>query len=172
MGIFFFSAKCGKGEMFQFLSPVEEFTLNSPTVTLVISGMFKGYCDYRDSIVWPALPSRTEGGMIFPGIHRIEALEDDSIYSCVSPLPASLTEVSPEMFKLEHHQYNEGDTPSFSAEQNHVAVIVMSGLASCMGVNYSAGQKIDVINSEITLNVIESGHFVVYRNLAGTQEPA
>lgn len=171
MGIFFFSAKCGKGEMFQFLSPVEEFTLNSPTVTLVISGVFKGHCVYRDSIIWPALPSRTEGGMIFPGMHRIESLEDDSIYSCVSPLPASLTEVTPDMFKLDHLQYNAGDTPSFSTEHNHVAVIVMSGLASCGGINYSAGQKIDVINNEITLNVIDGGHFVVYRNLKENQEP-
>lgn len=168
MGIFFFSAKCGKGEMFQFLSPVEEFTLNSPTVTLVISGVFKGYCAYRDSIIWPALPSRTEGGMSFPGMHRIESLEDDSIYSCVSPLPASLTEVTPDMFKLTHHHYVEGESATFSAADGNVAVIVMSGVFSCNGTNSTAGQKINVGSDQISISAVEAGHVVSYCDTSKT----
>ena len=171
LGIMYFSIIKDSGQYFEFVSPLKEFTLDSPTVPVVIKGSFQGENRNRTLVVWPALPARTEGGMAFPGKHRLTSLEDGSIYACVCELPKNLTEVTPDMFKLTHHYYVEGETASFSAADGDVAVIVMSGLASCGGVNYSAGQKIDVINSEITLNVIEGGHFVVYRNLEEIKEP-
>lgn len=172
LGIMYFSIIKDSGQYFEFVSPLKEFTLDSPTVPVVIKGSFQGENRNRTLVVWPALPARTEGGMAFPGKHRLTSLEDGSIYACVCELPRNLTEVTPDMFKLTHHHYVEGEPATFSAADGYVAVIVMSGVFSCDGTNYTAGQKINVGSDQISISAVEAGHVVSYcdtsKNLGGT----
>lgn len=163
LGIMFFSAECNKGQTFEFISPIKEFTLETPTVPLVTAGKFRGYSEFRDPIDWPALPTKTEGGIAFPGRHVLEALEDGSIYACVCALPQHLTEVSEDMFKLDHihvtqemvtYQYNEG----------YRAVIVMSGNVVVNGEVAFPGSKFDLPEGgSVIVDVLDSAHIVGYR---------
>lgn len=163
LGIMFFSAECNKGQTFEFVSPVKEFTLETPTVPLVTAGKFRGYNQFRDPVEWPALPTKTEGGIAFPGLHRLEALEDGAVYACVCELPSNLTEVPSDMFKLDH-VYVEGGTPSFSHADGYRAVIVMSGGISHDGASVGVGSKVDVPEGgSVVLEVTSPAHLVGYR---------
>lgn len=163
LGIMFFSAQCNKGQTFEFVSPLKEFILETPTVPLVTAGKFRGYSQFRDPVEWPALPTKTEGGIAFPGLHRLEALEDGSVYACVCELPSNLTEVTPDMFKLDH-VYVEGGTPSFSHADGYRAVIVMSGDVSHDGASVGTGTKVVVPeNGSVVLEVTAPAHLVGYR---------
>ena len=163
LGILYFSITCSKGQAFEFVSPLKEFTLDTPTVPVVVAGKFRGYSALRDPIEWPALPTKTEGGIAFPGLHRLEALEDDSIYACVCELPQHLTEVSPDMFALDH-VYAANGTRTFSYAEGYRAVIVMSGSVFHNGVLVEAGSKVDVPeDGSVVLEVTSPGHLVGYR---------
>lgn len=163
LGIMFFSGECETGQLFGFVSPLREFTLETPTVPVVVAGKFRGYNALRDPIEWPALPTKTEGGIAFPGLHRLEALEDGSIYACVCELPANLTEVTPDMYKLDHthvtrelvtYQYNEG----------YRAVIVMSGNVVVNGEVAFPGSRFDLPEGgTLIVDVLEPAHIVGYR---------
>ena len=163
LGIMFFSAECNKGQTFEFVSPIKEFTLETPTVPLVTAGKFRGYSQFRDPVEWPALPTKTEGGIAFPGLHRLEALEDGAVYACVCELPQHLTEVTPDMFALDH-VYVEGGTPSFNYADGYRAVIVMSGSVFHNGVLVGVGSKVDVPeHGGVVLEVTSPAHLVGYR---------
>ena len=163
LGIMFFSALCNKGQAFEFTAPIKEFTFDTPTVPVVVAGKFRGYNALRDPIEWPALPTKTEGGIAFPGKHKLEALEDGSIYACVCELPANLTEVTLDMFALDH-VYVDGGAPSFNHVDGYRAVIVMSGDVSHDGALVGVGSKVDVPEGgSVVLEVTSPGHLVGYR---------
>lgn len=163
LGIMYFSATCKAGEFFQFTSPLREFTLDTPTAPVVVAGKFRGYNRLRDPVEWPALPTKTEGGIAFPGLHRLEALEDGSVYACVCQLPQHLTEVTPDMFKLDH-SYVESGVRSYTAAEGYKAVIVMSGAVRFEGEAVTPGTKIDVpAAGAVELMVDSPAHLVGYR---------
>lgn len=163
LGIMYFSITCSKGQAFEFVSPLHEFTLDTPTVPVVVAGKFRGYNALRDPIEWPALPTKTEGGIAFPGRHKLEALEDGSVYACVCELPTNLTEVTPDMFALDH-VYEEGGAPSFSYANGYRAVIVMSGDVSHDGASVGVGSKVHVPEGgSVVLEVTFPAHLVGYR---------
>ena len=165
LGIMFFSVQCNKGHTFEFVSPLKEFTLDTPTVPLVTAGKFRGYSQFRDPIEWPALPTKTEGGIAFPGRHKLEALEDGSVYACVCELSANLTEVTPDMFQLDHVHLESG-ARAFPASEGYKAVIVMSGGARSAGATFGPGSKIDVpVGGSVQVEVDAPAHLVGYRQV-------
>lgn len=169
LGILYFSITCSKGQAFEFVSPLQEFTLDTPTVPVVVAGKFRGYNALRDPIEWPALPTKTEGGIAFPGKHKLEALEDGSIYACVCELPANLTEVTPDMFTLDHHYKEEGSSTTFRHSEGYRAVIVMSGrvMDTQTSLAYRPGEKIVVPEGgEVSLTPFTGSHIVGYREKA------
>ena len=163
LGIMFFSVQCNKGQTFEFVSPLKEFTLETPTVPLVTAGKFRGYNRFRDPVEWPALPTKTEGGIAFPGLHRLEALEDGAVYACVCELPANLTEVTPDMFKLDHTHVTRG-LVTYQYNEGYRAVIVMSGNVVVNGEVAFPGSKFDLPEGgTVIVDVLEPAHIVGYR---------
>ncbi len=163
LGILYFSITCSKGETFELVSPLQEFTLDTPTVPVIVAGKFRVYNNLRDPIELPAFPTKAEGGIVFPGRYKLEALEDGSAYACVCELPSNLTEVTLDMFKLDH-VYVEGGTPSFSHADGYRAVIVMSGGVSHNGASVGVGSKVDVPEGgSVVLEVTSPAHLVGYR---------
>ena len=163
LGIMFFSTKCDKGQTFEFVSRFHEFTLDTPTVPVVVAGKFRVYNAHRDPIDWPSFPTKGEGGIVFPGPYKLEALENGSIYACVCDLPPNLTEVTLDMFKLDH-VYVEGGAPSFSHADGYRAVIVISGGISHDGASVGVGSKVDVPEGgSVVLEVTSPAHLVGYR---------
>lgn len=159
----FFSAQCNKGQTFEFFSPIKEFTLETPTVPLVTAGKFRGYSEFRDPVEWPALPTKTEGSIAFPGRHVLEALEDGSIYACVCELPSNLTEVTPDMFKLDH-TYVTRELVTYQYNEGYRAVIVMSGNVLVNGEVAFPGSKFDLPEGgTVIVDVLEPAHIVGYR---------
>lgn len=163
LGILYFSIACSKGQTFEFVSPLKEFTLDTPTVPVIVAGKFRVYNALRDPIELPAFPTKAEGGIAFPGRYKLEALEDGSVYACVCELPQQLTEVTSDMFILDH-VYVEGGTPSFSHADGYRTVIVMSGDVSHDGASVGVGSKVDVPeDGGVVLGVTSPAHLVGYR---------
>lgn len=163
IGIMYFSATLDKGQTFEFVSPLKEFTLDTPTVPVVVAGKFRGYNALRDPIEWPALPTKTEGGIGFPGRHKLESLEDGSIYACICELPTNLTEVTPDMYKLDHTHITQ-EPVTYFYNDGYRAVIVMSGNVMVNGEVAVPGSKFILPeNGAVTLDVLESAHIVGYR---------
>lgn len=159
----YFSATLKRGQAFEFVNPIPGVVLDTPTVPVVVRGSFVGFNALRDPLKWGALPGKTEGGISFPGRHRLEALEDNSIYACVSHLPPNLTEVTPDMFKLDHSHVESGDR-SYVAADGYKAVIVMSGAVRFGGEAVTPGTKIDVpAAGAVELMVDSPAHLVGYR---------
>lgn len=169
LGVYLFLADCNEGEAFSFTAPLREMTLDTPTVPVVAAGRFRGECAWRDAIEWPALPTRTEGGIAFPGNHRLTALEPNSIYACVAAIPGNSTEVTPDMFGLDHDYLDTGLSVAYSHGDGYRAVIVMSGAVVAGGDSFGPGSKILVpADGALEIAATEAAHLVGYRDTSAT----
>lgn len=166
LGIMYFSAKCKTGERLELISPYPELVFETPTVPVVMAGKFRGYNVHRPPLDWPALPSKTEGGILFPGMNILEALEDDSVYGCICAMTSQPTSVTPDMFTLDHVHIAMDEIHNFTHEAGYRAVVIMSGrvLDATTGLIYRPGQKVVVPEGgEARITALEASHTVGYK---------
>lgn len=165
LGIFLYRANLQEGEKVHVTPPVIGFTFDSPTITVVAAGSIWGDNPYRDRMYWSALPQRTEDGIMFPGLHTVCATEDNTVYACVCQLPPKDTEVTPDMFRLDHDYLDAGLASAYSYSDGYRAVIVMSGAVDASGESYAPGSKILVpVDGTLGVEASEAAHLVGYRD--------
>lgn len=162
LGLIFFSSNLDLGETLNMTSPSKEFVLDSPAVTLVTSGSISGENPNRSLTSWGAIPAKVEGGITFPGIYKITALENDTTYVCAC---FHKSEGKEDMYKLDHVVLQPGETKAYQHSAGVIALVVMAGEVTCNGQAYAPGSRIDVPGS-VSVTAGPQSQLTVYQEKA------
>lgn len=162
LGLIFFSSTLNLDETLTLQSPSKEFTLDSPAVTLVTTGSIEGSNPNRDLTSWYAIPAKVEGGITFPGIYKITALENDTTYVCAC---FHKSEGKEDMYKLDHVVLQPGETKAYQRSAGVIALVVMAGEVTCNGQAYAPGSRIDVPGS-VSVTAGPQSQLTVYQKKA------
>lgn len=162
LGVSFFEMRLSAGASVPIKSPVTEFALDSPSVSLLVEGSLKVENPNRDPITLTASTERGEGGMAFPGTYKFTALEP-SLYLCVSPINIE----GPHMFELDHHYLDVGDTLTLDPADGFITILVVAGTVVQAGAVVAAGRRIDVPKEGLLeVTAMDPCHVVAYRRKA------
>jgi len=173
-GLHFFKAVCQKDEEFTFKSetPNNELDIDSKSYFCVVtSGSFLSENENRDNMTFKPTKRRVADGMVLPGQNKFKALEDNSIYYCVSVLHARpSTKDFHTMYKLKHEYLEVGQVFTLRFEDNDLTLIslgitgeaVITDGANVTQTALEDGQRLMVPdNGSIVFTATTAGHIVV-----------
>ncbi len=177
-GLVFYQAECNTGETFEFKSftPNNELDTDSKDYCcVVISGSFNSENDFRDPMTFSPTKMRVADGLVLPGNNKFTALEDNSVYACVSAIQEDLRKYLEikgmrdipyfrQGYELTHLFMEAGDEHALSSTGPDVAVVCISGEAKILDTVIKA-QQIYVANEEEVVTSTESGHFCLIRKI-------
>ena len=174
LGLHHFKAVCQKDESFTFSSPTPNNVLDSDTKSYfctVVSGSFLFENDNGTPMTFKATKRRMGDGIVFPGSNKLTALEDDSVYCCISVLPQRfLKEDFHAMYEMKHEFLEAGQSRTLRFADSELVLLSMGVAGEAIvtegenvkEVTFEDGQRLAVpVEGEIVFTATTTGHLVV-----------
>lgn len=173
LGLHLFKAVCQKDEEFTFISetPNNELDIDSKSYFCVVTaGSFLSENENRDDMTFKPTKRRVADGMVLPGQNKFKALEDNSVYYCLSVLPSRFSRDFHAMYKLKHEYLEAGQSITVQFVDNDLAMFslgitgeaVITDGANVTQTTLEDGQRLMVPdNGSIVFTATTAGHIVV-----------
>ena len=175
LGLHFYKATCLKDEEFSFRS----FTNNNELDTdsrdyfcVVAAGSFYSENDLRDPMTFKATRRRVADGMVLPGNNKFKALEDGSVYYCLSVLPKRFATFDfHAMYKLKQQFQDAGSSVTLDETKDELMVFSLGALGTVtigdQTQPFEDGKRYMVpAGGTLTVDFTTAGHVVVGRRPA------